>query len=119
MNIFLVLFIGFCAGLFSGFFGVGGGVILVPALVLLLGLTQHQAQGTSLAVFLLPIFVLAVWKYYQQGNVNVPLAFQLAGGFLLGGLLGATLAHLVQEQHLKAAFAVLLIVMAVKILLGK
>ena len=119
MNYFIAIMIGLVAGLFSGLFGVGGGVILIPGMVLLLGLTQQQAQGTSLAVMMLPVFVLAVWKYYQNGNVNIWLAIFLAMGFVFGSFWGATFVQNVSGDLLRRAFAVFLILVAIKLLLTK
>jgi uncharacterized protein len=116
---FIAILIGLAAGILSGCFGIGGGIILVPALVLFLGLTQHQAQGTSLAVLVLPVVALAVWKYYSQGNVNFGLVGWLAAGFVVGGFLGATAIQGVADVNLKKAFALLLIGVGIKMFFGK
>src|SRR3989338_3332448 len=93
MNQVLYIVIGLAPGLFGGMFGVGGASIMVPALVFLLGLTQHQAQGTALAALLPPVGILAVWKYWQAGNVRPAPALFICLGFLLGGYFGAGLVQ--------------------------
>ena len=114
MQIFLYLIIGILGGAFSGAFGIGGGTIMVPLFVLLFGLTQHQAQGTSLAVMLLPVFWLAVARYYGEGNVKVSIAIWVGLGFLVGALLGAHLIQGIPDANLKKAFGVFLIAMGIK-----
>ena len=84
MNIVLYIILGLVAGVFAGVFGIGGGLILIPAMTLLLGLTQHQAQGTTLAILVPPIGILAAWRYYQSGHVNLPLAGFICLGFVFG-----------------------------------
>ena len=106
--------LGLLAGILSGAFGIGGGTIMVPLLVLWFGLTQHQAQGTALAVMLAPVFILAVMRYYAAGNVNVQMAIFIACGFVVGALLGAHWIQGVPDATLKRAFGVFLILMGVK-----
>jgi uncharacterized membrane protein YfcA len=118
MNYLLYVLVGFAGGAFSGAFGIGGGTIMVPALVLLFGLSQHAAQGTSLAVMVLPVFILAAWRYYQEGHVHVPMAIGVAVGFVLGALLGAHLIQTIPDENLKKAFGVLLIMMGLRMVLG-
>lgn len=115
----LYIALGICAGVAAGFFGIGGGAIMVPALVYLLGLSQHQAQGTTLAVMIPPIGILAALKYYREGNVDLSIAVFVAVGFVLGGLLGADLAHRIPDIVLKRCFGFLLLVLSVKLILGK
>ncbi len=91
-HILLFVLLGLVAGGFSGLIGVGGGVIIVPALVFLFGLTQHAAQGTTLALLVPPIGLLAAWTYYQEGYVDIHIAALICLGFLVGGLLGAKFA---------------------------
>lgn len=111
--------LGLAAGTVSGLLGIGGAVIIVPALVLLFKFSQHQAQGTSLATLLLPIGLLAFWRYYQAGQVNIPAAAVMAGAFLIGGLLGAQLAVGMPPIWLKRVFGILLLVVAVRMMWGK
>ena len=81
----MTLLLGLLAGIFSGLIGVGGGVIIVPALVFLFGLSQHQAQGTTLALLVPPIGLLAAWTYYKEGHVDLKIAGLICVGFFLGG----------------------------------
>lgn len=111
--------LGLAAGTVSGLLGIGGAIIMVPTLALAFGFTQHQAQGTSLATLLLPVGLLAVWRYYQAGHVNIPAAAVMAGAFLLGGLLGAQLAVGMPAIWLKRGFGLLLLVVAVRMMWGK
>lgn len=117
MNLVIALLIGLAAGGYSGFFGLGGGLIIVPALVYLLNLTQHQAQGTSLAILLLPIGLLGVIKYYTQGNVVLNLAIFIALGFLIGAYAGASFAHLVPGLMLRKLFGVFILLVALRMII--
>ena len=114
MNIIFCLAIGLVSGILSGAFGIGGGTIMVPLLVLWFGLTQHQAQGTALAVMSTPVFLLAALRYYHAGNVNVQTAVFIACGFVVGALLGAHFIQGVPDATLKRAFGVFLILMGIK-----
>lgn len=119
MNYSQILFclaIGGTAGSLSGMVGIGGGIVVVPALVLLLGMSQHTAQGTTLAMMVPPIGLLAAWTYYRQGFVDLPVATWVAVGFVCGGLLGARLAVVLSETVLERVFAVTLILVGIKIL---
>ncbi|MCU0606441.1 MAG: sulfite exporter TauE/SafE family protein [Candidatus Edwardsbacteria bacterium] len=100
-------------------FGIGGAVVIVPALVLLFKFSQHQAQGTSLATLLLPIGLLAAWKYYAAGHVNVKAAAIMAGCFFIGGLLGAVLAERISGVWLQRSFGVFLLAIAVRMILSR
>ena len=114
MNIFLYILLGVVAGIFSGLIGIGGGIIIVPMLVLLFGLSQHTAQGTTLALMVPPIGLLAALAYYKQGFVDLKIAAFICVGFFIGGLLGAKFALGIPETILKKMFgAVLLAVSAV------
>lgn len=115
----LTLLIGLAAGVLSGVLGLGGGLLIVPALVLLFGVTQKQAQGTSLAILLLPIGILAVWKYYQEGNINIKMAGFVALGFVFGAYVGAVIANSLSDDALKKIFAVFLVAVAAKMFFGK
>jgi uncharacterized membrane protein YfcA len=114
---YLVVLTGIAAGLLSGLFGLGGGIIVVPMLVYMLGMTQHEAQGTSLAMMLPPIGILAVWAYYQAGAVNWTYGLIIALGFVLGGFIGAKLSLRLPQKQLKKVFAFFLILIALKMLL--
>jgi uncharacterized membrane protein YfcA len=111
-----LLLIGLFAGVASGFLGIGGGVILVPALVVALGFSQHLAQGTSLATLVLPVGVFAAWNYYRSGHVNLIAAVLLAAGFAVGGLLGSYWALELPDKALKRVFAALMLALALKML---
>ncbi len=104
--------IGFCAGILSGLFGIGGGIIIVPALILLARLTPITATGTSLASLLLPVGVLGAWEYYKKGHLNIPAAFLVAVGLFFGAWIGARLAQHLTPVQLKRAFAVFLVLIA-------
>ena len=112
MQVALSAMIGLIGGALGGLVGLGGGFIMVPLLTYLLGMSQHEAQGTSLAVLLPPVGVLAVLQYYRAGNVNVRVALCAAVGFLLGGYLGGMVAQLIPDRPLRRIFATLLIVIA-------
>lgn len=115
-NLFILIGIGLAAGMLSGMFGVGGGVIIVPALVYFLSMTQHQAQGTSLALMLLPIGILAVWNYYKSDAVNWKAGLIIAVAFVIGGYFGSKLSLNLSEVRLKQAFGVMMIAVAVKMI---
>ncbi|MCS7286016.1 MAG: sulfite exporter TauE/SafE family protein [Anaerolineae bacterium] len=118
-TILLCLAVGFGAGVLSGLIGIGGGVITIPALVYMFKMPQHYAQGTTLAMFVLPAGILAAYTYYQQGFVNLKFAFLLALGFLAGGPLGARLAVHLPEEVLKRVFGFALLLIALKMIWGK
>ena len=120
VNISLYVIVGVMAGVLSGLLGIGGGVIMVPAMLFLFGLTQHQAQGTTLALMVPPIGLLAAWTYWKQGFVKVEMAAFICLGFFFGGLLGAKLATGISEASLSKIFGVFLLVIAIRmILFGK
>jgi len=111
--------IGLAGGFVSGTFGIGGGIIIVPALVFLAGLTQHQAQGTSLALMLAPIGILAVINYYKAGYVNVKFAVILMVTFLIGSYFGSKMAIHFEGKILRQSFGVLTVLMGLKFIFGK
>lgn len=111
--------LGLTAGTLSGLFGIGGGIILIPALVFLAGLTQHEAQGTTLAIMLLPIGLLAVMRYYHSGHVHFYIAAFICIGFLIGGLLGANIAVALPNLALRKAFGIFLAVIGVYTVFSK
>jgi uncharacterized membrane protein YfcA len=113
-NAFLYVVLGLLAGCLSGVIGIGGGVVIVPSLIFLFGMTAHQAQGTSLAVMLPPIGLFAAWTYYNQGYVDIKIAALIAVGFLLGGFLGAKLAVNLSSQLLSKVFGVVIILIGLK-----
>jgi len=117
MQILIFIILGLAVGIFSGFFGIGGGIILIPALTFLLGLTQHQAQGTSLAIMVPPIGLLAALRYYYSGNVNLRIAGFVCLGFFFGGLIGASLVHSIPDPLLRKLFGLFLILAGVRMFL--
>ncbi|MES2005738.1 MAG: sulfite exporter TauE/SafE family protein [Bacteroidota bacterium] len=112
----LLLMIGLAAGFLSGLIGIGGGIIMVPALVALLGFSQKLAQGTSLGILLLPVGILAVIQYYKQGYLNVNYVLIVAGAFVIGGFLGSKLALSISEEKMKKIFAIIMMLVAIKML---
>lgn len=119
INIFSCIVLGLVAGVFSGLIGIGGGIIIIPALVLLFGLTQHQAQGTTLALMVPPIGLLAAWTYYKQGYVDLKIVAFVCIGFFLGGLFGAKIATSLTSQVLEKIFGVALLLIALKMIFFK
>lgn len=115
-SIWLCLILGLVAGIVSGMTGIGGGIIILPALIFFLGFSQHQAQGTTLALLVPPIDLLAAWTYYQQGYVDIKVAALLCLGFILGGWFGAKLGISLPNGVLTKIFALLLIISAVRVL---
>ncbi len=113
------LAVGIVAGVFSGLLGIGGGTIIVPALVYLVGMTQHKAQGTILAAFLPPVALLAFLRYYQTGNVDLRVAAFVALGIFIGGYFGAGLSLSLSEVVLKRIFGIFLLVVASQLILGR
>jgi uncharacterized membrane protein YfcA len=114
----LLVVIGLAAGLLSGVFGIGGGVVIVPALIYWAGFSQHRATGTSLAVLLPPIGFAAMWEYYRHGNVNVRAAMIIAGAVFVGGWLGAVIASRVSGPYLRLAFGVFVVVLGMYLMVG-
>ena len=114
MTAVLFLLIGFLAGVLSGLFGIGGGVLIVPALMWVARMPAIQATGTSLGALLLPVGALGAYEYYRKGNVNVSASLLIAAGLLLGAWLGARWAHTLSPVHLKRAFALLLVAVAAR-----
>lgn len=114
-----LVLIGILAGILSGLVGVGGGVIMVPLLVLLLGFSQHQAQGTSLAVLVVPVTAVAVYSYYKEGYIDWRYAAIIAVFFVIGGYFGSKIAIGLDQRMLKKIFGVILLLIAGKMLLGK
>jgi hypothetical protein len=115
-TILLLVAVGLAAGFLSGLIGIGGGVIIVPALVFFIGFTQKQAQGTSLGILLLPVGILAVVQYYKQGYLNINYVLVVAIAFVVGGFFGSKLALTLSEEKLKKIFAIILLLISVKML---
>lgn len=115
-TIVLLLLIGLFGGMISGLVGLGGGILIVPALVFFLSFTQHQAQGTSLGVLLLPVGILAVLNYYNKGFVNMKFVAIISIAFVIGGWIGSKMALSLNQQTLKKIFAIVLFYTAFKML---
>jgi len=116
VNITICIILGLIAGLVSGITGIGGGIIILPALVALLGFSQHLAQGTTLALLVLPIDLLAAWTYYQQGYVNPKVAVLIGLGFFFGSLFGAKIGTNLSSDGFSNVFGIILLLAAVKVL---
>ncbi|HBQ21076.1 MAG: permease [Deltaproteobacteria bacterium GWA2_38_16] len=111
--------LGIVAGTLSGLIGIGGGIIIIPALIFLFGLSQHEAQGTTLALMVPPIGLLAALQYYQQGHVNLKIAAFVCIGFFLGGWLGAKCATSLSSVVLEKIFGVVLFLISLKMIFFK
>jgi len=105
----MMLLVGLAVGMVSGVVGIGGGILFVPALVWLVGMDQHKAQGTSLGALLLPVGLFAFAEYYRRGNADLHVALLLAIGFLVGGYFGAVGAQHIPEVWLRRIFALTLV----------
>lgn len=112
----LIIIIGFAAGILGGMIGIGGGVLIVPALVYFLSFSQHKAQGTSLGLLILPVAALAVMNYYKKGHVDLKVVGLLAAGFVAGSFLGSKWALSLPQGTLKKVFAVFLLILSIKML---
>ncbi len=119
INIILYIALGLTAGILSGMLGIGGGIIMVPALVLVFGLSQHAAQGTTLALMVPPIGLLAAWTYWRQGFVDLRIAAFVCLGFFFGGLIGAKFVTGLPEHVLKKIFGFALLIVSIRIILSK
>jgi len=118
-EIALLIVAGVLAGIAGGLFGVGGGIIVIPMLIYVFGLTQHEAQGTSLAFLLAPIGILAFMNYYKAGHVNIKYAAILAATFVIGSYFGSKWAIKIPSDIMKKVFAVFMIIVGIKMLTGK
>ncbi len=114
--IFIV--VGLLAGVLSGLFGIGGGIVIVPALMFFAKLPPVMATGTSLAALLLPVGALGAWEYHRRGNLNISAALWVALGLFFGAWIGAKLAQQMSPLQLRRAFAVLLVIVAGKVWYG-
>lgn len=119
MKWMLFVMLGMLAGTLSGLFGIGGGIILIPALVFLAGLSQHDAQGTTLAIMLLPIGLMAVIPYYRNGHIHPYIAALVVAGFLAGGYLGASFAVSLPVMALRKAFGGFLLLVSLYTIFAK
>lgn len=118
-HLIVLIVIGILSGLLAGVFGVGGAIIVIPALVFILGLSQHQAQGTSLAFMLPPVGILATWNYWKAGHVNWKIALILSVTFVVGAYFGSQLSINISDRMLRRMFGILMIAMALKMIFSK
>ena len=118
-TVLIILIIGVFAGTFSGFIGIGGGLIVVPCLVYFLGMEQHMAQGTSLAMMLPPIGFTAVYNYYKAGQVDFRVAAILCISFVLGSFFGSKIAIGLSADQIKKGFGVIMVLLGLKMVLWK
>ena len=114
--IVILLIIGLAAGIMGGLVGIGGGIVIVPALIYFLSFSQKEAQGTSLGILLLPIGILGVWQYYKAGYVDMRIVWLVAAGFLAGSYFGSKIALSLPQEVVKKIFAILMIAVALKML---
>jgi uncharacterized membrane protein YfcA len=120
MNVIIILLcVGLVAGILSGMVGIGGGIIIVPALVYFLGMSQHTAQGTTLAMFLMPIGILGVFNYYKAGHIDMKVALVIATTFVLGSFVGSKISIGLDQTTVKRVFGVIIFVISLKMILGK
>jgi uncharacterized membrane protein YfcA len=118
-TLLILVVIGVVAGMLGGFVGVGGGIIIVPALMWALGFTQHQATGTSLAILLLPVGILAVWNYHKAGNIDWQAALIISATFVVGAYFGSKLSLSLPPETVKKVFGGVMILAALKLIFGK
>ncbi len=119
MNTYLYILLGLVAGTLSGLVGIGGGILIIPALVYFFGFTQHQAQGTTLALMVPPIGLLAAWTYYAQGQVDLKIAGLICAGFFVGGYFGGKLAVGIPDVIMQRIFGGFLLLVSLKMLFTK
>ncbi len=117
-TILILVIIGLFAGIISGFVGVGGGVVIVPALVFFLGLTQHQAQGTSLFILVMPVGILAVMNYSKTANINWDFGLIIALTFVIGGYFGSKLSLKLSPSVVKLVFGLIMAFVSIKLILS-
>lgn len=118
-DIMILLVIGMAAGVLSGMVGIGGGIIVVPALVYFLAFSQHSAQGTVLFMFLFPIGILGVFNYWQAGYIDWKVAAIMGASFLIGSFLGSKVAISMDMQSLRRVFGVVIFLLSLKMMIGK
>jgi len=118
-NIILFIIIGCIAGILSGLFGIGGGIIIVPALIYLCGFTQLKAQGTSLAILLPPVGILAFMDYYKNGHVDVQAGILICIFLVIGSVLGAKMSHIIPVDTMRKLFGILIMLISIKLIFGK
>lgn len=118
-TLLILILIGLAAGAFSGLVGLGGGIIMIPAMVLFLGMSQYMAQGTSLAVMLPPIGILAAYNYWKAGELNLKFALIIAVTFVIGSYFGSKFALNIPQDSMRKIFAIFLVIMAINLFFKK
>lgn len=119
VQLLILMVIGITSGVLAGVFGVGGAIIVIPALVFILGLSQHEAQGTSLAFMIPPVGILAAWNYWKAGHVNWKIAAVLAATFVVGAYLGSQFSLNISDRSLRRGFGALMLILALKMIFSK
>lgn len=119
MNVFVAIGIGILVGIVSGLVGIGGGLIAIPILVYGLHFTQHKAQGTSLAMLLLPSGLFAFLEYYKAGNADLKVGLLMCAGLFVGGYFGGLWAQTISDSVLRRGFAIVLVLAGVKMFFQK
>jgi uncharacterized protein len=119
MTNFVFIVIGLAAGVLAGIFGIGGGILIVPALIVLAKFTPQVATGTSLGVLMMPVGVLGAWAYYKEGNIRIVPALWIGLGLFLGAYVGAKVAQQMSPLMLKRAFSLFLVIVAVRMWMAK
>ncbi|ADI01992.1 MAG TPA: sulfite exporter TauE/SafE family protein [Syntrophothermus lipocalidus] len=119
MDIIMYVALGLVAGVLSGLLGIAGGIVIIPSLVFLFGFSQQQAQGTTLALMVPPIGILAAWTYYQKGFVDLKAAGLICLGVFVGGLFGARIATALPASALQKVFGVLVLLVGIKMILNR
>lgn len=117
-TLFILISIGILAGMLSGFIGVGGGIVIVPALIYFVGMSQHMAQGTSLALMIPPIGILAVYNYYKAGEINFSYAGVIAVAFVVGGFIGSRISLKLPPNTVKFIFGLVMLYISIKLIGG-
>lgn len=115
----LLIAIGLVAGALGGLLGIGGGIIMIPAMIYILGMSQHQAIGTSLAVMLPPIGLFAAYNYYKAGHINLKFALIMAAAFMVGSIFSSKIAVTLPANTIRKAFSIFLVLVAAKMFFSK
>jgi uncharacterized protein len=115
----IAIIIGISTGVLGGLLGIGGAVIMVPALIIFLKFNQHLAQGTALAAMIPPIGLFAAYEYYKNGHVDIKVALLIAAGFFIGAFIGAKFVEHIDDTVLKRIFGFILLVVSIKMILNK
>lgn len=108
------IILGLIAGILSGIIGIGGGIVIIPALVFIFGLSQQMAQGTTLALLVPPVGIFAAWAYYKQGYVDLKIAILICIGFIVGGLIGGEIATALPTKLITKIFGVFMMLMGIR-----